>query len=246
MWHHAIPVKSAGSGIKPIPKIPQPMICKDHRPIGIMIHMFKVLERISWTTVTLIHYNVLPKPAKSSQDAAVCLLRNINRHIDKANANYVRALFLDLSSALNAINVNLLIDKIQHLDVSRVRWVQSFLTNRKSYTATGLSIVSSMVTTQTGMLNGTVLSHMFSILSADRLRSSTENAAVIKYADDTVRLGFISNDADNVLYFDQVRRQMSDYCNQSVLLLNHAKTHTMIFTPQWKLNQIVPALHIRQ
>ena len=232
--------------IKPIPKIPQPMICKDYRPIAITSHMCKVLERIVKQYI-MNNSNIDPlqfayQARKSTQDAAMCLLVNITRHIDKANTNYVRALFLDFSSAFNTINVNLLIDKIQHLDVSIVRWVQSFLTDRKSYTATGANNVSSMITTQTGMPQGTVLSPVLFILYTDSLRSTTEKAAVIKYADDTVLLGFVSNDADNLLYFDQVQ-QMSDYCNQSDLLLNHTKTHEMIFTTK-KTKPIVPALHI--
>ena len=131
---------------------------------------------------------MLTKPAKSTQDAAMCLPANITRHIDEANTTYVRALVLDFSSAFNMTNVNLLIDKIQHLDVSIVRWEQSILTKRKS----GLNNDSSMITTQTGMPQRTVLSPVLLILYTDSLRS-TEKAAAIKYADDSVLLGYLAS-----------------------------------------------------
>ena len=53
---------------------------------------------------------------------------------------------------------------------------------------------------------------------------------IIKYADDTVLLGFISDHvADNDSYFKQVDF-LTTLCAESDLLLNSTKTHEMIFT----------------
>jgi hypothetical protein len=53
---------------------------------------------------------------------------------------------------------------------------------------------------------------------------------VIKYADDTVLLGFIGDPTtDNMLYFDEVSR-IASVCAADDLLLNAGKTHEMVFS----------------
>ena len=220
--------------IKPIPKIPRPLVNKDYRPIAITSHLCKVLERIIKRYIVDISdldpLQFAYQASKSTQDAAMCLLTNITRHIDKKNTNYVRALFLDFSSAFNTIDVNILISKMNHLDENIVRWVQSFLTNRLSYTETGPDNKSAMITTNTGMPQGTVLSPVLFILYTDSIRSTSATSMIIKYADDTVLLGFISDHvADNDSYFEQVDF-LTTLCAESDLLLNSMKTHEMIFT----------------
>ena len=90
------------------------------------------------------------------------------------------------------------------------------------------------------MSRGTVLLPVLCISNIDSRRSSAKKAAVVKYQDDTVAvlLGSVFDDAENVLFFDQVQ-QISDNCNQSNSILNHTKTHTMIITTK-KAKLIVP------
>ena len=116
--------------IKPVPKVPHPKCNKDYRPNAITCHLCKVLEKlikpyiISNTNIDPLQFTYQTK--RSLQDALMCLLTSITRFIDIRPTNYVRALFLDFSSAFNTINVSTLISRMAHLDVSIMNWVLSF------------------------------------------------------------------------------------------------------------------------
>ena len=149
--------------------------------------------------------------------------------------------FLDFSSAFNTINVSMLISWMSHLDVNIVKWVLSFLTDHMQYTRTGPDSISDMLVTNTGMPQGTVLSPVLFILYTDYIQSTCEHASVIKYADDTVLLGFIGDPAaDNRQYFDEVNR-IAGVCAADDLLLNASKTHEMVFTSS-REDPVVPSL----
>jgi hypothetical protein len=99
--------------IKPVPKVPHP-----NRPIAFTCHLCKVLEKlikpyiISNTNIDPLQFAYQTK--RSSQDALMCLLTSITRFIDIRPTNYVRAPFLDFSSAFNTINVSTLISSLYH------------------------------------------------------------------------------------------------------------------------------------
>ena len=54
---------------------------------------------------------------------------------------------------------------------------------------------------------------------------------IIKYADDTVILGLISDQRDSDNYFSEVQ-SISQLCCDNDLILNATKTHEMFFTSQ--------------
>ena len=82
----------------------------------------------------------------------------------------------------------------------------------------------------TGTPQGTVLSPVLFTIHTDVLRASSSKSTVIKFADNTVLLGYIPDPGiDNEVYFDEVNRT-SSVCSDNDLLLNPTKTHELITT----------------
>ena len=228
--------------IKPIPKIPQPSQHKDYRPIAITSCMCKLLEKLLknyiLSVTTLDDHQFAYRPRRSTQDAVLCLLTNIIQFIDLQASNYARCLYLDFSSAFNTINVDKLMLRLSHLNSNVSNWIYSFLSARVQYTSIN-NVNSYKQITNTGTPQGTVLSPILFSIYTDFIRSSFSNTVIIKYADDTVILGLISNQRDSENYFSEVQ-SISQLCCDNDLILNATKTHEMLFTSQRQSPVITP------
>ena len=130
-----------------------------------------------------------------------------SRFIDAKRPQLVRALFLDFSSTFNTIDVSKLIQRLSHLDSRVVNCVHSLLTNRVQYTQTGTDTISSKTITNTRTPQGTVLSPVLFTIYTDVHRTESSQFYIIKLADDTVLLAYISDVfPDNQKYFNEVSR----------------------------------------
>ena len=131
-------------------------------------------------------------------DAIITLLHNIYSHIDTCKT-YARSLLIDFSSAFNTIRPQVLLHKLQNLNVNPhlSLWINDFLFQRSqrvrvsgvSYDVTHLS---------TGVPQGCVLSPLlFSLFTSD-FKVQNDSCILIKYADDTVLTGLIANNNELV------------------------------------------------
>jgi hypothetical protein len=228
MSQRVTPVLWKTAIIKPIPKRSKPTQPKDYRPIAITSCLSKLLEKLVKCYIvnntSLDKYQFAYQPNRSTQDALLCLLTTITSFIDLK----ARSLFLDFSSAFNTISVNKLVSRLSHLDNNVVAWVRSFLSNRIQYTKVN-NILSDMLITNTGTPQGTVLSPVLFSIYTDIIRSTCPQVTVLKYADDTVIVGCISDDADLRVYKSEISR-ICALCHDNDLLLNGQKTHEMCFS----------------
>ncbi len=146
------------------------------------------------------------RPNRSTDDAISQVLHSSLTHIDSKNGNYVRLLFIDYSSAFNTIVPTKLAVKLSDLglNTSLCDWIQDFLTGRPQVVKVG-QFTSNSITLNVGAPQGCVLSPLLYSLYTHDCVSSHSSTSIVKFADDTVVLGLISND-DETAYLDEVER----------------------------------------
>ena len=99
-------------------------------------------------------------------------------------------------------------------------WITDYLTSRSQFVVFQ-SLKSDTLYSNTGVPQGTVLAPLLSSLYTSDCRSSNESCSIVKYADDTVLIGLISDD-DSSKYVDEINKFVT-YCNTNLLELNAKK-----------------------
>ncbi len=143
------------------------------------------------------------------------------------NGNCVRLLFINYSSAFNTIVPIKLAVKLSDLGLnsSLCDWIQDFLTGRPQVVKVG-QFTSNSIKLNIGAPQGCVLSPLLYSLYTHDCVSSHSSTSIVKFADDTVVLGLISNN-DETTYLDEVEK-LTSWCQDNCLSLNVSKTKELI------------------
>ncbi|KAI5607797.1 gastrula zinc finger protein XlCGF28.1-like [Silurus asotus] len=136
-------------------------------------------------------------------------------------------LFVDYSSAFNTIIPSTLTSKLEVLGLSLplCQWISNFLTDRPQAVRVGKH-TSSTLTLSTGAPQGCVLSPLLYSLYTHDCVATSNSTTIIKFADDTVVVGLISNN-DETAYLQEVKN-LERWCQENNLLLNVSKTKELI------------------
>ncbi len=228
-----VPTSFKKSIIIPVPKNNKPSCLNDYRPVALTSIVMKVFERLvkshicSSIPVTLDPLQFAYRPNRSTDDAISHILHSSLTHIDSSNGNFARLLFIDYSSAFNTIVPIKLASKLTVLGLnsSLCDWIQDFLTGRPQVVKVG-QFTSNSITLNVGAPQGCVLSPLLYSLYTHDCVSSHSSTSIIKFADDTVVLGLISNN-DETAYLDEVER-LTSWCQDNGLSLNVSKTKELI------------------
>ncbi len=196
-----VPTSFKKSVIIPVPKNSKPTCLNDYRPVALTSNVMKVFERLlkkhicSSIPASLDPLQFAYRPDRSTDDAISQVLHSSLTHIDSKNGNYVRLLFIDYSSAFNTIVPTKLAVKLSDLgfNTSLCDWIQDFLTARPQVVKVG-QFTSNSITLNIGAPQGCVLSPLLYSLYTHNCLSSHSSTSIVKFADDTVVLGFINND----------------------------------------------------
>ncbi len=202
-----VPTSFKKSIIIPMPKNSKPSCLNDYRPVALTSIVMKVFERLlknhicSSIPATLDPLQFAYRLNRSTDDAISQVLHSSLTQIDRNNGNYTRLLFIEYSSAFNTIVPIKLAVKLTDLGLnsSLCDWIQNFLTGRPQVVKMG-QFTSNSITLNVGAPQGCVLSPLFYSLYTQSSHSST---SIVKFADDTVVLGLISNN-DETAYLDEV------------------------------------------
>ncbi|XP_072911359.1 uncharacterized protein [Hemitrygon akajei] len=142
-----IPTCFKAATIVPVPKKSSVSCLNDYRPIALTSIIMKCFERLEMRHIkTLLPPSLDPLqfvyyPNRSTEDAIATTLHLALTHLDKKDT-YVWMLFIDFSSALNAIIPQKLIGKLSllGLNTSLCNWILDFLTGRSQSARIGSSI----------------------------------------------------------------------------------------------------------
>ncbi len=205
-----VPTSFKKSVIIPVPKNSKPSCLNDYHPVALTSIVMKVFERLlknhicSSIPVTLDPLQFAYRPNRSTDDAISHVLHSSLTHIDSKNGNYVRLLFIDYSSAFNTIVPIKLAVKLTDLGLnsSLCDSIQDFLTDRPQVVKVG-QFTSNSITLNVGAPQGCVLSPLLYSVYTHNCVSSHSSTSIVKFADDTVVLGLISNN-DEIAYLDEV------------------------------------------
>ncbi len=216
-----------------VPKNSKPSCLNDYRPFALTSIVMKVFERLlkkhicSSIPATLEPLQFAYRPNRSTDDAISQVLHSSLTHIDSKNGNYVRLLFIDYSSAFNTIVPIKLAIKLTDLGLnsSLCDWIQDVLTGRPQVVKMG-QFTSNSITLYIGAPQGCVLSPLLYSLYTHNCMSSHSSNSIVKFSDDTVVLGLISNN-DKTAYLDEVER-LTSWCQENCLSLNVSKTKELI------------------
>ncbi|KAI5620514.1 gastrula zinc finger protein XlCGF28.1-like [Silurus asotus] len=221
------------STIVPVPKKPQPACLNDYRPVALTSVVMKCFERMVRDFITASLPDTLDplqfayRQNRSTEDAIAHLLHTTNSHLDQRNGNYTKMLFVDYSSAFNTIIPSTLTSKLEVLGLSLplCQWISNFLTDRPQAVRVGKH-TSSTLTLSTGAPQGCVLSPLLYSLYTHDCVATSNSTTIIKFADDTVVVGLISNN-DETAYLQEVKN-LERWWQENNLLLNVSKTKELI------------------
>jgi hypothetical protein len=226
-----VPLQWRTSEIIPVPKNKVPVEMNDLRPVALTCVLMKCFESIVKDLISADvkgqcdQFQFAYREGKSTEDAVTVLLHTVLSHLDK-NKTYTRLLFVDFSSAFNTMQPHILLKKLLDMNVNSnlIRWIYSYLTSRPQYVKLR-NTLSGVLFTNTGAPQGCVLSPLLFTLYTNDCVSKSEGCHIIKYADDTVIIGNISN-GDETKYFHQVQCFV-EWCEYCFLNLNVKKTMEM-------------------
>ena len=219
------------SEIIPIPKKNKVTELNDLRPVALTPIVVKCLEKIIrkeiYKCVNLVQDDMqfAYREKRSVEDAILVFLDNLYKHLD-APRTYSRLLFVDFSSAFNTIQPFLIASKLRelHVNINIIAWVLDFLLQRQQYVKLNKNM-SEKIITNTGAPQGAVLSPLLFTIYTNNCHPKKQNVHLIKFADDTVVQGLISNDESS---YRQAIGWFTSWCNDHFLQLNVRKTKEMV------------------
>ena len=240
-----IPTLWKTATIIPVPKKPRPSELNHYRPIALTSIIMKCLEKLLLNIILPLvtpHLDPLQfayKAKRGTEDAVACLLHLLLQHLDRTGRqgkeyifNFARILFVDFSSAFNSLQKHLLIQKLHHLNIppQLIHLTHNFLTDRLQAVRVG-STTSPMLTINTGVPQGCVLSPFLYILYTNDCISKSPITSYIKYSDDTAILTLLSDDNQSTLDYHNTVSVFTKWCTDNHLQINVNKTKELLISP---------------
>ena len=233
--------------IKPIPKISEPMLTADYRPISLLIAFSKILEKIVAKQIKtyLISNNLLDKyqSAYREQHSTITALTEITDNIYKSLdvSEITLLVLLDYSKAFDCANHKLILAKLKAKGFknSALKWISSYLSGRSQQVVTENG-ESSWTELLNGVPQGSILGPLlFTILVSDISNELTFSKYHL-YADDTQL--YISGKVDKI--FEIINKinidleKISEFSSNNCLKLNEGKSVYIIIGSRKNIDKL--------
>lgn len=240
--------------ITPLNKVRSPQTFKELRPISLLFHLGKVAESVLSNLIKQELPQLKDQYAytkqRSTTDALVKFSTDIAYNLDKKDTLAVQALMLDFSKAFDRLLPDYTVRKLLHLGVQPylIQVVKSFFCERQQRVKYA-DICSEYRNCRIGVPQGTIMGPLLWNVFVDDLRPDT-NTHYIKYADDTTIYNIIKKDEVTISKstprsvsfsfpsnpLQNAGNYASEWCDQNSMLLNAAKSQTINFSLQKKID----------
>ena len=223
--------------INPIFKSGDSSVLSNYRPISILPVLSKVLERLLHKQLYnyFVHNNIFYinqsgfRIGFSTQYSLHNVFENIYANIN--NGLYTGVIALDLKKAFDTVNFEILLDKLKFygLDNNSLRFMSSYLSNRKQYVNID-GCKSSEEVINTGVPQGSILGPLLFIIYINDIPSVVSKSSINIYADDTAI--YFANANLNIVQ-ETLQHDMNNiysWLKTNKLSLNLSKTVCMIIT----------------
>ena len=233
--------------VKPIPKVTNPSIATDYRPISLLPAFSKIIEKLA--AKQMIDYlrnsgylDNLQSAYKQSHSTITALL-NVTDDIYEAleNSELTFLVLLDYSKAFDCANHRLILAKLKSAGLcdDALSWICSYLTGRSQKVVTDTR-ESGWESLLNGVPQGSVLGPLlFTVLVSD-IKDAIKRGRYHLYADDTQlyytckvddaneTIGKINSDLENI----------SDFSKRNCLRLNAGKSKYIIIGSRPNLKKL--------
>ncbi|KAG7296291.1 hypothetical protein JYU34_021418 [Plutella xylostella] len=225
--------------VTPIHKAGDKKTPSNYRPISLLSVFSKLLEKIvNLRLVKFLEANNLLSPVqfgfrqgKSTEDAASSLISSVSSRLDEGQ--HCIGVFLDLAKAFDTVSIKILLKKMECLGIRghTLNWFESYLTNRYQRTKCN-DLLSDAMPVNFGVPQGSILGPTLFLIYINELGptlSSSWNAQVICYADDTALLFYEKTWEATLLSAERGLSEVSNWLNSNLLTLNTTKTKFLCF-----------------
>lgn len=209
----------------------------DYRPISILPVASKIIEKIMLNRLidyTNHHLNIIYpyqfgfRSKCNAEIAALELTDFIRTSIN--DKKVVSAVMMDIRRAFDAVNIERLLDSLQHLGIrnNALKLLESFLLDRCQVVRINDSY-SNKISFSQGVVQGSILGPWLFVLFINHISNLKLNGKLILFADDCV---LINTHERNEPIEEKIRSDMKsiiNFLNYQKLTLNADKTFFMIF-----------------
>uniref|UniRef100_A0A8C2BXZ1 Reverse transcriptase domain-containing protein n=1 Tax=Cyprinus carpio TaxID=7962 RepID=A0A8C2BXZ1_CYPCA len=238
--------------VEPVLKKPSldPLKPINYRPISKLPFMAKILEKVVAEQLnTFLEINDIFdkyqsgfRKKHSMETALVKVSSDILMSAD--SGKHTVLVLLDLTSAFDTIDHNIMLDKLQDLlgiSGSVLKWFSSYLTGR-SFSVFINQIMSDTVGLSSGVPQGSVLGpilFLLYILPLGQIISQFQDVSYHLYADDIqLYCSFKPTELYKLSSLINCLSKIKKWLNDNFLILNSAKTETLIIAPEQSIPQI--------